>query len=101
MPVGLELYNDDGTVAFGLTDRSFKKAGEVQIGVSDSGSAVIPELADSNYTFGYMIRPTGGITTASDYSPDVTLSGVTVSWAPSQVRFQSAPRPVVLEYGFF
>ncbi|EZP57423.1 hypothetical protein [Sphingomonas sp. RIT328] len=101
MTVGLEIYNDDGSVAFGVTDRAFKKAGEVLIGANDSGSVAIPELGDPNYTFGYMVRPAGGITTASNYSPNVTLNGITVSWSPSNVRFQSPARPVILEYGFF
>lgn len=100
MPAGLELYNTDGSLYFGTTDRAFKKQGEVIAYPGSSGSIDIPLLANSNYAFGYTIRP-GGDFSIGSYSPNLSINGTTMSYSPSNVRFQSPPNTVIIEYGVY
>lgn len=77
MPQGLEVYNADGSLQFGMNDRVFKVyTVSIAVGTTNSGNAALPTLNGSN---NYVVRDV--LADEDAYiRPTVTQNASTVSW---------------------
>lgn len=79
MPQGLEVYDANGVLVIGITDRLQRVLGSVYTGTG-AGSLTVPGFA-SGVPF-YFVRRDGNLDSINTLQPkNVTVQGNTLSWS--------------------
>lgn len=101
MPQGIEIYNSSGTKTFDSSESIVKFFGELNIGVSFTGSASSGSITDSRFTayasnIPFFIITKGGFWDLYQV-PQISISGNTLSW-----NFPGDERPdTTIIYGIY
>lgn len=93
MGAGIQCFNADGSLQFDSSNRLQRFGGTQVITAGSSGSVTVPNAAEG--TIWYALLPANG----SWYVPGITVSGATISWAPTTIYTPAID--VTLIYGVY
>ena len=77
MPAGLQVWDASGNLIFDTGDRLSRRVASVAIAAGSTGSVTVP----GSDPIWYYVSNRNSVGNASTYTPTITLSSRTISWA--------------------
>lgn len=93
MPAGLQVWDASGNLVLDVSDPISRLSGTVTITAGATGSVTVPNASQGSIWYAVLVN--GG----STYSPNISVSGSTISWAPSTIATPAAD--AIMLYGVY